>query len=49
MPVLLSGTNLTMAQMGKFDGIMGMGFESLAVGHVATPMNNLLQQVRVRV
>lgn len=32
-------------QMGKFDGIMGMGFESLAVGHVATPMHNLLQQV----
>lgn len=31
--------------MGKFDGIMGMGFESLAVGHVSTPMNNLLQQV----
>jgi hypothetical protein len=25
---------------------MGMGFESLAVGHVATPMHNLLQQVR---
>jgi hypothetical protein len=33
-------------QMGKFDGIMGMGFESLAVGHVATPMHNLLEQVR---
>ena len=38
-------TLTTSRQMGKFDGIMGMGFESLAVGHVATPMHNLLAQV----
>jgi hypothetical protein len=31
-------------QYGKFDGIVGMGFEALSVGSVPTPMLNLMSQ-----
>lgn len=29
---------------GEFDGILGLGFDSIAVGHVPTPFHNLIEQ-----
>lgn len=31
-------------QVGKFDGLVGMGFKELSEGNVETPMGNLLAQ-----
>ena len=30
-------------RLGKFDGILGLGWDSISVGHVPTPMNALVQ------
>lgn len=30
---------------GHFDGILGLGFDSISVGHVPTPFYNLVEQV----
>ena len=35
-------------QAGQFDGILGLGFDSIAVGHVTTPFHNMIKQVRER-
>ena len=33
--------------LGKFDGILGLGFDSISIDGTTTPFNNLIQQKKI--